>query len=124
MEWIPQIAQAAALIVLAIITWQQKQEKDALTRAKSAEGSALAELGVWKESAERLGKENRELIAAKSALEAKTSLDPILARIAQWETESRGHFLQCMTRLDEIHKEQVDAMRDVSEVLKSLVVRA
>lgn len=111
------------ILFLAFLTWRQQQDKNALSAAKSTEGSALAELSVWKETAERLSKENRDLIAAKSALEAKTDLNPILARIAQWENESRTHFLKAMERLDVVHKEQTDAMREVIEALSRLAPR-
>jgi uncharacterized membrane protein YdbT with pleckstrin-like domain len=110
--WV-QVILLLVAVYFAYLSYRQRQWK-------SAADAAIAEMRVWHDTAERLGKENRGLIAVNTALQCKTDLTPIVETINHWTNESRGHFLQAMQRLEVIHKEQVEAMREVTQNLRQL----
>lgn len=109
-----------ALLFFAYLSFRQRQWKGAAKAAETAANAAVTELEIRREIAERLAKENRELIATNTALLCRTDLTPIVESITMWTNESRGHFLQAMQRLEAIHKEQTDAMRAVTQHLTQL----
>ncbi len=110
--WI-QLLLFSVACVFAYFTYRQRQWKTTCE-------TALVELKVYRESSERLRKENRELIAENVALRSKTDLNPLALAIHDWTKESRGHFLQAMQRLEGIHAEQTEAMKQQTEAMKAV----
>lgn len=122
MDWktMSDLIQLGLMVLVGVMGWRQQRAGNALAASKSAEGSAVSELNVWKQAAERLSKENRDLIAAKSALEAKTDLNPLIARIAKMEEESRDRFRQALERLEAMHREQTEINKEQTTTMQAM----
>jgi hypothetical protein len=119
MQYVPILGPWGQLLllilacILAYFTWRQRQWR-------STAEAAQTELIILRARDERLSKENRELLTEIATLKARTDLKPIVDAFNAWTNESRGHFLQAMERLEEIHSEQSGSTAKVVDHLTSL----
>jgi len=107
-------------LALALLTWRQRHWQSTAKAAQMAVKVITTELEVYRERADRLSKENRELVSDNAGLRTRTDLTPIVDAINSWTNESRGHFLKAMERLEVIHGEQTEAMKTVCVNLAGL----